>query len=33
LFEGSRDRIPLALTDSKVFSNRVVKLVYRPAND
>ncbi len=32
LFDGGRDRIPLALTDSKVFANGVVKLVYTPAN-
>ena len=32
LFEGGRDRIPLALTDSTVFANGVVKLVYTPAD-
>jgi len=31
LFEDGRDRIPLALIDSKVFANGVVKLVYTPA--
>jgi hypothetical protein len=31
LFEGGRDRIPLALTDTKVFANGVVKLVYTPS--
>jgi dihydrofolate reductase len=31
LFEGGRDRIPLALTDTKVFANGVVKLVYAPS--
>jgi dihydrofolate reductase len=32
LFERGSDRIPLALTDSKVFPNGVVKLVYTPAD-
>jgi dihydrofolate reductase len=32
LFDRGRDRIPLALTDSKVFANGVVKLVYTPAD-
>jgi dihydrofolate reductase len=32
LFEGGRDRIPLALTDSQVFANGVVKLVYKQAD-
>jgi dihydrofolate reductase len=32
LFDRGRDRIPLALTNSKVFANGVVKLVYTPAD-
>jgi hypothetical protein len=30
--EDGRDRIPLALTDTKVFANGVVKLVYTQTN-
>jgi dihydrofolate reductase len=32
LFESGRDRIPLTLTDTKAFTNGVVKLVYTPAD-
>jgi dihydrofolate reductase len=32
LFEDGRDRIPLALADTKAFSNGVVKLLYTPTN-
>jgi dihydrofolate reductase len=33
LFDGGGDRVPLTLTESKAFSNGVVKLVYTPSND
>jgi dihydrofolate reductase len=32
LFDGGRDRIRLALADTKVFANGVVKIVYTPTN-
>jgi len=32
LFEGGHDRIPLALTDTHVYGNGVVKLVYTPTS-